>query len=73
MARDRPSPYDEGGLPPRPREARRPIASRPGGLSYRDFGKRERVHRDRDFGKWGGDKEDGSRKKKKWRIPDLNW
>ena len=29
MARDRPSPYGEGGLPPR-----RPIASRPGGLSY---------------------------------------
>ena len=63
MARDRPSPYDEGAffivargplgchtrirgpspygegdlLPPRPREARRPIASRPGGLSYKDI------------------------------------
>ena len=37
MARDRPPHYDEGEgfLPPRPREARRPIASRPGGLSYR--------------------------------------
>ena len=41
MARDRPSPYGEGGgfLPPRPRLARRPIASRPGGLSYRDASK----------------------------------
>ena len=24
-------------------------------------------------GKWEGEKEDGRRKKKKWRIPDLNW
>ena len=34
MARACPSPYGEGGFLPRPREARRPIASRPGGLSY---------------------------------------
>ena len=39
MARDGPSPYEEGEgfLPPRPRETRRPIASRPGGLAYGDL------------------------------------
>ena len=37
MASEGPSPTMKGDLlPPRPREARRPIASRPGGLSYQE-------------------------------------
>ena len=39
VASEGPSPTMKGGfLPSRPREARRPIASRPGGLSYGDLG-----------------------------------
>ena len=50
VASEGPSPTMKGSfLPPRPREARRPIASRPGGLSYGGH----RWHQDREVSPTG--------------------